>query len=594
MIRHIWIRQCLLSLIVIASVYGLSRLPVSQRLELQWLDLSFKIIRTLLEPRENNDVVIIGFDEKSLNTFGKPFALLHDEYAEVLNALLSARPRAVAVDLIFPKQEYGSLIPGGLQRLGASIYQLRSQIPLFIGTQPIPPQTTAEQIYAAMAGVNGQVLLNVPEDFDGVLRRVDNKLSSNGAQMPILAASVVHSLGEKAVNGIVDFTLGKPFSYVPAELVIHMLRNKDSHSLSAQFRDKVVLVGAVLPDQDRQLLPVVMAEWETSNKVPGIIFQAQAIRSMLKQRMISENRWLGYVIAALGFIMIFSMRKRLIVANCIGAGLGLGVIVASVLLLANAVHIAVIFSLLIFMASLVAINLDASINSHKERLRIRNIFSGYVSPAILETILNGDLKNGLASTRKNIAFLFSDMRGFTAFSSTRSPEDVIAFLNEYYTAMTPVFHRYGGTVDKFSGDGVMVFFGAPQESENPARDAILAGSEMLQALEIFNEKIAKKGLPAVAIGVGIAYGEAIIGNVGSADRHDYAATGAVVNLAAHVQQYCKSVPYSLLIEESAFVHANLSQEASNDFIFLGAVKLEKHGDTRLVGLRIKGVEYAQH
>lgn len=186
------------------------------------------------------------------------------------------------------------------------------------------------------------------------------------------------------------------------------------------------------------------------------------------------------------------------------------------------------------------------------------------------------------------------MRGFTAFSSTRSPEEVIAFLNEYYTAITPVFHRYGGTVDKFSGDGVMVFFGAPQESENPAKDAILAGCEMLRALAIFNEKIAKKGLPAVAIGVGIAYGEAIIGNVGSADRHDYAATGAVVNLAAHVQQYCKSVPYSLLIEESAFVHANFSQEASNDFTFLGAVNLEKHGDTRLVGLRIKGVEDAQH
>jgi CHASE2 domain-containing sensor protein len=256
MIRHARIRHWLLAPLVMALAFGLGQLPVFQRLELQWLDLSFKIIRTLVDPRQNNDVVIIGFDEKSLTTFGKPFALLHDEYSAVLNALLLAKPRAVAVDLILPKQEYSSLIPGGLQRLGASIYHLRSEIPLFIGTQPIPPQTSAEQIYAAMAGVNGQVLLSVPEDFDGVLRRVDNKLSSNSAKMPILAASVVHSLGENAANGIVDFTLGEPFSYVPAALVVDMLRNKDMRNLSAQFRDKIVLVGAVLPDQDRQSLPL--------------------------------------------------------------------------------------------------------------------------------------------------------------------------------------------------------------------------------------------------------------------------------------------------------------------------------------------------
>jgi class 3 adenylate cyclase len=264
-------------------------------------------------------------------------------------------------------------------------------------------------------------------------------------------------------------------------------------------------------------------------------------------------------------------------------GLGLVALASSILLLANGIHISIILFLMALAASLAIINIQAAIRNHHERLRIRNIFAGYVSPAILDTILKGDLKNGQASVRNNLAFLFADIRGFTAFAATRTPEDVIAFLNRYYTAMTPIFHQYGGTVDKFSGDGVMVFFGAPQRSDNPANDAIRAGLGMLQELEALNITLKEEGMPSISVGIGIAYGEAIIGNVGSADRHDYAATGAVVNLAAHIQQHCKKVPYELLIEESAFTHANLCHEAVETFAYLGNINMEKHGDVRLVG-----------
>jgi adenylate cyclase len=578
----------LLTPVLLLAVWGLVQLPVFQRLEFQWLDFSFKVIRKTAAPQSADDVLIIGFDEKSLAAFGKPFALLHEEFAEVLDALRWSSPKAVAVDLIFPPQNYASILPGGLQRLGGAIYQLRSDIPLFIGIRSVPPQTAAEQTYAAMAGVNGSVLLTVPKDPDGVLRRIDDRLSLDGQAMPLLATSMVRAVGGTPKNGIVDFTVGTPFSTIAADSVVAMQKNKDIRALRSYFHNKIVLVGAMFPDQDRQMLPLGMVAGDASNTVPGVVFQAQAIRSMLQQRMIEENNWLGYLIAIGGILIVLITRHRLIIANIAGMTLSLATLALSILLLAHGIHISIVVPLMALAMSLLIINTQTAIGNYRERLRIRNIFAGYVSPAILETILRGDLKSGQASVRKNLAFLFADIRGFTAFAAARSPEEVIAFLNRYYTVVTPVFHRHGGTVDKFSGDGVMVFFGAPQPSDNPARDAILSAQDMLKALAALNTALTIEGRPSISVGIGIAYGEAIIGNVGSMERHDYAATGAVVNLAAHIQQYCKKVPYELLIEESAFTHADLPRNGTETFVFLGNVDLEKHQDVRLVGLQNQG------
>jgi adenylate cyclase len=403
--------------------------------------------------------------------------------------------------------------------------------------------------------------------------------------MPLLATGMVRAVGGTPKNGIVDFTVGTPFSYLAADTVVSLQKNKDIRALRSYFYNKIVLVGATFPDQDRQMLPLGLVAGNASNTVPGVVFQAQAIRSMLQQRMIEDNNWLGYLIGIAGIFIVSITRHRLIIANITGTASGLAMLALSIFLLAHGIHISILVPLTALAMSLLIINIQTAIGNYRERLRIRNIFAGYVSPAILETILRGDLKSGQASVRTKLAFLFADIRGFTAFAATRSPEEVIAFLNRYYTVVTPVFHRHGGTVDKFSGDGVMVFFGAPQASDNPARDAILSAQDMLQALASLNAALATEGLPSISVGIGVAYGDAIIGNVGSTERHDYAATGAVVNLAAHIQQYCKKVPYQLLIEESAFTHADLAPDEIEKFVFLGDVDLEKHQDVRLVGLQ---------
>jgi adenylate cyclase len=299
--------------------------------------------------------------------------------------------------------------------------------------------------------------------------------------------------------------------------------------------------------------------------------------------MIVDLAWPSQSLVLLSMTILWLSRRKLIAANVLGLVLAVTSLAATVESLANGFHITAASPLLAIMLALAWINMRALAFNYMERRRIQDIFAGYVSPAILNSILDGKLQGGKTS-RHQLAFLFADIRGFTAFSANREPEQVIAFLNRYYTIMTEQLHRYGGTVDKFSGDGIMVFFGAPQPSENPCRDAVLAACAMLAALELFNAELAAEGDASVSIGIGIAFGDAVIGNVGSPQRHDYTATGAATNLAAHIQQHCKLSSYALLVEENALNRAALAPERERDFQRIGAVNLDKHGDIFLAGI----------
>jgi adenylate cyclase len=389
--------------------------------------------------------------------------------------------------------------------------------------------------------------------------------------------------GPAAANGMVDFTIGAPFSYTPAATVLRLQKARDGAALTALFRNRIVVIGGIFSDQDRQHIPVPLANWEPTTAVGGVVFQAQAIRTLLRRRMIVDLAWPGPALALMSMAALWPTRRKLIAANLLGLTLAITSLAVTVGLLANGIHATVAAAVLAIMLALAWINARALAFNHAERRRIQDIFAGYVSPAILDSILDGKLQGGQTS-RHQLAFLFADIRGFTAFSASLEPEQVIAFLNRYYTIMTEQLHRHGGTVDKFSGDGIMVFFGAPQQSANPCRDALLAGCAMLAALELFNAELAAAGDAPISIGIGIAFGDAVIGNVGSPLRHDYTATGAATNLAAHIQQHCKQASYALLVEQSALDRAALAPERERDFQRLGAVHLDKHGNIFLAGI----------
>jgi adenylate cyclase len=157
----------------------------------------------------------------------------------------------------------------------------------------------------------------------------------------------------------------------------------------------------------------------------------------------------------------------------------------------------------------------------------------FLAPQIVETIVSSGGETILDHHRRDIVVLFCDMRGFTAFAETAEPEDVMAVLGEYHDALGPLIHRYEGTLDRFAGDGLIVFFNDPVPCPDPALRAVRLAVAMRGAVTALARSWAARG-HEIGFGVGIAQGYATLGRIGFADRFDYSAIGTVTNLAARL------------------------------------------------------------
>src|SRR5271169_1901159 len=157
----------------------------------------------------------------------------------------------------------------------------------------------------------------------------------------------------------------------------------------------------------------------------------------------------------------------------------------------------------------------------------------FLAPQIVETIVSAGGEEILEHHRRDIVVLFCDMRGFTSFAETAEPEDVMAVLGEYHGALGPLIHHYQGTLDRFAGDGLIVFFNDPVPCPDPALRAVRLAIAMREAFGSLASSWAARG-HEIGFGVGIAQGYATLGRIGFADRFDYSAIGTVTNLAARL------------------------------------------------------------
>lgn len=176
----------------------------------------------------------------------------------------------------------------------------------------------------------------------------------------------------------------------------------------------------------------------------------------------------------------------------------------------------------------------------QERERLRSVFRRYVSPQVAEQLLNAGAEFG-QPTERNVAVIFADMRGFTTITEQTPPRVLIErILNRYFTAMTEVLYAFGGTIDKFLGDGIIGVFGSPISYDDDPQRALMACVEMQLAFgRLAREWRAELGLD-IGMGVGLSYGRAVIGNIGSEQRQDYTLIGDVVNTAARLSSLARA------------------------------------------------------
>lgn len=188
----------------------------------------------------------------------------------------------------------------------------------------------------------------------------------------------------------------------------------------------------------------------------------------------------------------------------------------------------------------------------EEKKKIRDIFSKYTSPAVMELVLKNPESLKLGGQKRTATVFFSDIRSFTTYSEKYPPERVVSILNEYLSAMTDIIMEHNGTIDKYVGDEIMALWGVPVEQPDHPRMAVKAAWAMLNKLKELQEQWKKRGIEPFDIGMGINTGEMIAGNMGSDKRMDYTVIGDQVNAAARIESLTRQFNCHLLISEFTY------------------------------------------
>jgi len=575
-------RRALLFPVIVVCGALLGMMQTTEPIDLRLLDWQFVVLRSWHPRPALQEVVVVGIDDATVKALPEPVTLWHRHLARFLQALVIARPAAVAVDIVLPDRSYDTVLPGYDAALLRGIVEARRTYPLVLALTVDPSGATRPIhrpfLVAAGEGATGYALINVADD--GVVRHFDERLGEGGARVATLAGQVARRLGVAPGSGIIDFARGDKFGYVPLQQVLAWADARDDAALVRAFGGRPVLLGFVLPYEDRQRLPVPLAAWEEGESgSPGVLLHAQILRGLLADGGLIPPvspvvvAVMGAVTALLWFVTTGAVSFVLISAAFVGL-----LLAVSTLLLAYGLHLPVVAAAATGLVALGGRNgLEASLKL-RERRRLRGVFSGYVSPAVMQQIIDGQLRAELGGERKFVCVLFSDIRGYTTRSEGMSPEAIVGYLNRYFEDVVGLIHGHGGTVTCFMGDGIMAVFGAPNALVNPCAAAFAAARDMLARVAQFNAQAAADAQP-VEIGVGLHAGYAVVGHVGSSTRHDYTAIGDVTNVASRLEGATKEVGYRLVC--SAAVTEQLTDRSV--LVPLGAVAIKGHSPVAAYG-----------
>jgi adenylate cyclase len=269
----------------------------------------------------------------------------------------------------------------------------------------------------------------------------------------------------------------------------------------------------------------------------GVEINANALNTILMNRFLTPAPvWVEALVLFAAIMLVSFMTSRLSTL--------LSLAITLVLVLAYFLVVAYVFDsasyILLFSApasgallAFLAIVAYRVVTEEREKRMIRNTFGKYVSPDVVDELLVDPPE--LGGVDKEITVLFSDIRGFTSLSERMSPQELVNYLNVYLTAMTDLILEYKGTLDKYVGDEIMCFWGAPKAQEDHALLACRCALRQMQKLAELNAGWDTQGLPRIDIGIGLNSGIMTVGNMGSEGRMNYTAMGDNVNLGARLE-----------------------------------------------------------
>lgn len=316
------------------------------------------------------------------------------------------------------------------------------------------------------------------------------------------------------------------------------------------FRDKIVLVGVTVPEY-KDLFPVAIGQGirRGDNLMYGVEIHANLIESVLRKSFLHRQSPATEILMVLGLTLIAFFSTSLIkeirtrrtifieAMAVLFALLLIGVIwLAAVLFFTrDGIVLAITPALSAVGFGYIASTTYHFIVERKQRLLIKSMFSTYVNPQLVEELVNDPSKLVLGGRREELSVLFSDIEGFTTISQDMEPERLVGLLNEYLSVMSELVFRNGGTLDKYEGDAIMAFWGAPVPQRDHALLACQTALEMQEALIPLNERWRREGKPRLAIRIGVNTGPMVVGNMGATGKFAYTVIGDSVNLASRLE-----------------------------------------------------------
>jgi len=526
------------------------------------------------------DIVVIDIDDPSIarmQDVAGSWPWPRSVHGELVRGLLRQRPKAIVFDLQFTEPDqyrpdsdrlfnqaldaartagipvYFPMVrrEAELDAVGAPVAEAAPLLGLIAGPGADPAARIALVPPLALDRAHWRTgLINFLADEDGVGRRYFLYPAAAGWLLPSLPARVASDLGYP-VPRQADMILSwrgteAAFAHLSYFDLYQDFNRERPLRPADELKDRIVLIGTAATGlHDLRVTPIASA-------YPGVDILATALDNLKNQRpMRAAPPWAPAALTLALLLLLALLFER----GAQALGIGAVLLLASLLALGagyTAVTrlylLPVLAALLLAWAYYFTGALHLYLGERQSRQHALRMFSRFVNPHVVRQVMaRGGLPAGGES--RQITVLFSDIRGFTSLSERRPPQEIVALLNRYFALQAEIIFRHGGTLDKFIGDCIMAFWGAPLDDPQHAERAVAAALEMAAALREFKRSLGPLEQD-FDVGIGLHSGPAVVGLLGPQQKLEYTAIGDTVNLASRIEGMTKGVARILVSEQT--------------------------------------------
>ena len=535
----------------------------------------------------SSPTVVVAIDEETFRTppfDGTPSVTWTREIGQVLTAVIDGGAKVVGFDIVFPTSIEQSGVPFDDQTLGARVHGFDRDFlrALALGAragkvvlgqtqnQDRPLLPTPGQRAAVGFGRNIRPL-NIYTDSDEVVRRVPLRFVVDGQPVNSMAAELAERASDptaplvnQSKSGLVPDTVTLNFAGGADDIPTYSFADLnacaekgDKDFFHRYFDGKVVLFGTVLDVEDRKITskrfataPEAPAAIRCTLPAPpsgrkfkreaiaGVYIHATAVNNLLRDDALTEVGRVGT--AAISFSFAALTAVAALALTPIAAALAyLGIAAAwtagATVAFRDALALPLVQPVVAGLAALGATIGYRFVVADRNKRLLRQSFAYYLAPAVIEKMVASNKPPALVGEMRNVTLYFSDIANFSSFSEGISPSDLVAAMNQYFSAMTDIIEECGGFVDKYIGDAIVAVFGAPLDDRDHAANAVRAALLCAARLGELDRTAPAFHGHTLRQRIGLNSGEALVGNIGSRRRFNYTVMGDMVNVASRLE-----------------------------------------------------------